>query len=31
MSEQTSKFDNIVVDKKEFPACKQAIALNLGK
>ena len=31
MSEQTSKFDNIVVDKKEFHASKQAIALNLAK
>ena len=31
MSEQTSKFDNTVVDKKEFPTSKQVIALNLAK
>ena len=29
MSEQTLKFGNIVVNKKEFHASKQAIALNL--
>ena len=29
MSEQTLKFGDIVVNKKEFHACKQAIALNL--
>ena len=29
MSEQTLKFDDIVVNKKEFYASKQAIALNL--
>ena len=31
MSEQTLKFDNIVVNKKEFHASKQAIALNSVK
>ena len=30
MSEQILKFGDIVVDKKEFHASKQAIALNLG-
>ena len=29
MSEQTSKFGDIVLNKKEFHASKQAIALNL--
>ena len=29
MSEQTLKFGDIVVNKKEFHASKQAIALNL--
>ena len=29
MSEQTLKFGNAVVNKKEFYASKQAIALNL--
>ena len=29
MSEQTLKFGDIVVNKEEFHACKQAIALNL--
>ena len=29
MSEQTLKFGDIVVDKREFHASKQAIALNL--
>ena len=29
MSEQTLKFDHIVVNKKEFHASKQAIALDL--
>ena len=31
MSEQTLKFGDIVVNKKEFHASKQAIALNLVK
>ena len=29
MSEQTLKFDNVVVNKKEFHASKQAIASTL--
>ena len=29
MSEQTLTFDNVVINKKEFHASKQAIALNL--
>ena len=29
MSEQTLKFNDVVVNKKEFHASKQAIALNL--
>ena len=29
MSEKTLKFDNVIVNKKEFHASKQAIALNL--
>ena len=31
MSEQTLKFGDIVVNKKEFHASKQAIALSLAK
>ena len=29
MSEQALKFDNVVVNKKEFNVSKQAVALNL--
>ena len=29
MSKHTLKFDNVVINKKEFHASKQAIALNL--
>ena len=29
MSEQTLKFGNVVINKKQFHASKQAIALNL--
>ena len=29
MSEKTFKFDNVEVNKREFPACKQPIALEI--